>query len=86
MITGFLTIVIWLVVSAFAMIIAEPNGKDDKHRYRKKIIALIVSILFGWLLMWLYLEHWEALAGCYFFAFVVISFIGVMTGVIGGRK
>lgn len=86
MITGFITFVIWLVISAFAMTMAEPNGKNDKHRYRKKIIALIVSILFGWLLMWWYLKHWESLVGFYIFAFIIISFIGVMTGAIGGRK
>lgn len=86
MITGFLTIVLGLFVLVILACFLGIDDKSQKHWIRNVAIFIILGSLIVFGLMWLYLEHWEALSGFYFLAFIIISFIGVMAGTIGGRK
>lgn len=78
MITGFLTLVLWLVVSVIAGVFLGINEKPKRpHHIRNACLYILFSGLFGFGLMVIYNEYWDWLM---LFWFGVIMLVLMLVG------
>lgn len=73
MITGFLTFVLWLVVSVIAGIFLGINEKPKRQRHVRNVcLYILFSSMFGLGLVILYKEHWSWLMLFWFWVIMLV--------------